>query len=103
MKAYHTSNREFAKCEKYCRQQRELLRAIEDLAQQEREMYELDNRKDQIMTACKVALANLGMWVRDHYFPAEYAHARWTSSAIPPTRRTHSTSRCARNRGGVKP
>ena len=76
-KAYHTSNREFAKCEKYCRGQRELLRAIEDLAQQEREMYELDNRKDQIMTVCKVALANLGLWVRDHYFPAEYAHASW--------------------------
>jgi hypothetical protein len=34
--------REFAKCEKYCREQRGLLRAIEDLAQQEREMYELD-------------------------------------------------------------
>jgi hypothetical protein len=76
-KAYHTSNREFAKCEKYCRGQRELLRAIEDLAQQEREMYELDNRKDQIMTVCKVALANLGQWVRDRYFPAEYAHASW--------------------------
>jgi len=40
-------------------------------------MYELDNRKDQIMTVCKVALANVGMWVRDHYFPAEYAHASW--------------------------
>ena len=76
-KAYHTSNREFAKCEKYCREQRELLRSIEDLAQQEREMYELDNRKDQIMTVCKVALANLGMRVRDHYFPASYAHASW--------------------------
>ena len=76
-KAYHTSNQEFTKCEKYCREQRELLRAIEDLAQQERDMYELDNRKDQIMTVCKVALANVGMWVRDHYFPAEYAHASW--------------------------
>jgi hypothetical protein len=76
-KAYHTSNKEFAKCEKYCREQRELLRAIVDLAQQERDMYELDNGKDQIMTVCKVALANLGMWVRDHYFPAEYAHAGW--------------------------
>lgn len=76
-KAYHTSNQEFAKCEKYCRQQRELLRAIEDLAQQERDMYELDNRKDQVMTVCKVALANLGLWVRDHYFPGEYAHASW--------------------------
>ena len=64
-------------CEKYCREQRELLRAIEDLAYQEREMYELDNRKDQIIMICKVTLANLGMWVRDHYFPAEYAHASW--------------------------
>jgi hypothetical protein len=76
-KAYHTSNKEFAKCEKYCREQRELLRALEDLAQQEREMYELDNRKDQVMTIFKVALANLGMWVRDHYFPVQYAHATW--------------------------
>jgi len=62
-KAYHTSNKEFAKCEKYCREQRELLRALEDLGQQEREMYELDNHKDQVMTIFKVALANLGMWV----------------------------------------
>jgi hypothetical protein len=29
------------------------------------------------MTVCKVALANLGMWVRDAYFPASYAHAGW--------------------------
>jgi hypothetical protein len=76
-KAYHTSNKEFAKCEKYCREQRELLRALEDLDQQEREMYELDNRKDQVMTIFKVALANLGMWVRDQCFPASYAHASW--------------------------
>jgi hypothetical protein len=76
-KAYHTSNKEFTKCEKYCREQRELLRTLEGLAQQEREMYELDNRKDQIMTVFKVALANLGMWVRDHYFPVSYAHASW--------------------------
>jgi hypothetical protein len=50
---------------------------MEDLAQRERDMYELDNRKDQILTACKVALANVGMGVRDHYFPVEYAHASW--------------------------
>ena len=29
------------------------------------------------MTVCKVALTNLVMWVRDHYFPADYAHATW--------------------------
>jgi hypothetical protein len=76
-KAFHTSNKEFTKCEKYCREQREILRVLEDLDQQEREMYELDNRKDQIMTICKVVLANVGMWVRDRYFPASYAHASW--------------------------
>jgi len=58
-----TSNKEFARWEHYCREQGELLRALEDLAVQERTMYELDNRKDQIMTVCKVALANLGMYV----------------------------------------
>ena len=40
-------------------------------------MYEIDNRKDQVMTVCKVALANLAMWVRDHYFPPSYAQATW--------------------------
>jgi hypothetical protein len=40
-------------------------------------MYELDHRKDQVMTMCKVALANLAMWTRDQYFPPSYAHATW--------------------------
>lgn len=40
-------------------------------------MYEVDNRKDYVMTVCKVALANLAMWTRDHYFPASYARATW--------------------------
>ena len=40
-------------------------------------MYELENGKDQCMTSLKLALANLGIWVRDQYFPATYAHATW--------------------------
>ena len=44
-------------------------------------MYELDNRKDQIMTICKLALANLAMWTRDQCFPASYAHATWARLA----------------------
>ncbi len=59
------SHQESTKHERYCREQRELLRAVEDLAANERMMYELDHRKDQIMTACKLALVNLAMWVRD--------------------------------------
>ncbi len=76
-----TSNKEFAKWERYCHEQGELLRALEDLAVQERTMYELDNRKDQVMTVFKVALTNLLMWTRDQYFPASYAHATWARLA----------------------
>lgn len=76
-KAYETSNQEHRKCERYCQEQRQLLRALEDLKAQERAMYELNNDKDQVMTIFKVALVNLVMWTRDHYFPASYAHATW--------------------------
>lgn len=41
-------------------------------------MYELENGKDQCMTSLKLALANLGMWVREHWFPPSYAHATWS-------------------------
>lgn len=71
------SHQESTRHEHYCREQRELLRALEDLAANERVMYELDHRKDQIMTVCKLALANLVMWVRDRFFPSTYAHATW--------------------------
>ncbi len=71
------SHQESVKHENYCREQRDLLRALEDLTANERVMHELDNRKDQIMTVCKLALTNLAMWVRDRFFPSPYAHATW--------------------------
>ena len=37
-------DQDWRKQERYCREQREVLRALEDLACKEREMYELDNR-----------------------------------------------------------
>jgi hypothetical protein len=76
-RAYEQCNAEFHKQERYCKEQREILRTLEDMKAQEKTMYELDNRKDQIMTVCKVALENLAMWVRDHYFPPSYAQATW--------------------------
>jgi hypothetical protein len=76
-RAYEQCNQEFRKQERYCKEQREVLRALEDLKAKERTMYELDHRKDQVMTVCTLALANLAMWVRDQYFPASYAHATW--------------------------
>ena len=62
------------KCEGYCRELRQVLRYQEDLQTQARDRYELDHSKDQLMTLFKVGLANLGMWVRDHYFGASYQH-----------------------------
>lgn len=75
--AYHRSHREQDKCEHYRREQRALLRKLADLAASERTMYELEQAKDQIMSVFKLALTNLVMWARDHYFPASYAHATW--------------------------
>src|SRR5260221_3490379 len=64
-------------CESYCRDLRHVLRRQEDLEEQARQMYELDHAKDQLMTLFKVGLANLGMWVRDHYFGEDYHHCGW--------------------------
>jgi hypothetical protein len=76
-RALSESNAEHRKLERYCQEQRTVLRALEDLNAREQQMYELNNDKDQIMTVCKVALTNLGMWARDQYFPATYAQATW--------------------------
>jgi len=65
------------KGKQYEQKQFDLLQSLEGLEKNERVMYELDNRKDHIMTVFKVALANLAMWTRDHYFPDTYAHATW--------------------------
>jgi hypothetical protein len=80
-RARNTNASEERKLEQYCREQRVLLRAMEDLTAGERMMYELDDAKDQVMTVCKVALANLVMWARERFFPASYAHATWVRLA----------------------
>jgi hypothetical protein len=69
--------RELNHCARSCRALRHVLRQQEDLQACEREMRELDNTKDQIMTLLKVGLANLGMWVRDHYFGGSYQSCGW--------------------------
>ncbi len=69
--------RELNHCEQSCRALRLVLRQQEDLRACEREMQELDNTKDQLMTLLKVGLANLGMWVRDHYFGESYQSCGW--------------------------
>jgi hypothetical protein len=70
-------DREETKYTRYCLEQCDLLRAMKELEAKERAMFELENGKDQCMTVLKLALANLGMWVRERWFPATYAHATW--------------------------
>ena len=104
-RAYSKSSKESEKEQRYAHEQCDLLRALEDLTAHERTMYELDNRKDQVMTVCKLALANLAMWTRDHYFPATYAHATWERLApffqlrgvVVSTRHTVSVELCPFN------
>jgi hypothetical protein len=69
--------REITFCERSCRVLRQVLRQQEDLRTCERAMWELDNTKDQIMTILKVGGANLGMWLRDHYFGPSYQSCGW--------------------------
>jgi hypothetical protein len=76
-KASAQSNREDDKVRRYALKARQLLRRLEDLEAQARQMFELDNRQDQLMTSLRLALTNLVMWVRDHYFPPTYAHTTW--------------------------
>jgi len=59
-RAYEQCNREFGKQERYCKAQREVLRALEELEAKELTMYELDHCKDQVMTVCKVAASQPG-------------------------------------------
>jgi hypothetical protein len=74
-------DQDWRKQERYCREQREVLQALEDLACKEREMFELDNRKDQVMTICKVALVNVVMWTVSFNvsaFSAKVSAFMWT-------------------------
>ena len=70
-------DREATKYTRYCLEQCDLLRALAELKAKERAMYELENGKDQYMTCLKLALANLGMWIRERWFPPSYTHATW--------------------------
>jgi hypothetical protein len=66
-----------AKIRRYALKARLLLRQLADLESQARQMFELDNRKDQLMTTLRLALTNLIRWVRDQFFPTDYTQATW--------------------------
>jgi hypothetical protein len=76
-RAWDNHQREWAKGCRYVHKERKLLRQLADLETQARQMFELDNRKDQVMTSLRLALTNLVMWTRDQFFPKTYAQATW--------------------------
>jgi hypothetical protein len=79
--AFHHNRVEWKKVEDYQKRQQTLEAELKKLEEQAREMSELDNRKDQIMTSLKLGLVNLGMWLREKIFPASYAGATWPTLA----------------------
>lgn len=68
---------EFVKAKRYAQQQCQIQRDLLDLEEQVCEMFELDNRKDQLMSVFNIALTNLIMWTRDTFFPNSYARVTW--------------------------
>lgn len=76
-RAFDSCNWGYAKCERDCQDQREILHDLGDLKAGKRRMYELEDRKDQLMAVLKLALVNLAIRARDNYFPPNYACATW--------------------------
>lgn len=71
------SDSDFNKANHYARQLCHTQRDLINLDQRTQPMFELDNLKDQLMSALKLALTNLAMWARQHLFPDSYNQATW--------------------------
>ena len=71
------------KQQRYLAEQQEKTQRLAEITQTmaERPMYELDDRKDQLMSALRLCLVNVLQWLRDTVFPASYAHATYETVA----------------------
>jgi hypothetical protein len=71
------------KQERYRTEQEEKKQALAKITQQmaDHPMYELDNRKDQLVSALRVCLVNVLQLLRDTVFPASYAQATYETLA----------------------
>lgn len=69
--------KEGEKQQTYRQAQEEKTQALAALTQKmaTRPMYELDDRKDQLVSALRVCLVNVLQWLRDTVFPVSYAQA----------------------------
>jgi hypothetical protein len=67
----------------YCEEQQQKKRLLAEttLAMANHPMYELDDRKDQLLSALRLCLANVLQWLRDTVFPESYANATYKTLA----------------------
>lgn len=74
---------ELDKRQRYCQEQQEKEQALAKITRKmaDHPMYELDDRKDQLMSALRVCLVNVLQRLRDTVFPASYAHATYETLA----------------------
>ena len=75
--------KERGKQEGYRQEQQEKERELAEVTQAmaEHPMYELDDRKDQLMSALRVFLVNVLQWLRGTVFPESYARATYETLA----------------------
>jgi hypothetical protein len=67
------------KQQRYCQGQQKKKRALAEITQKMAScpMYELDDRKDQLLSALRLGLGNVLQWLRDTVFPESYANATY--------------------------
>lgn len=75
--------KEQEKRQRYRAEQKEKEQALAEITQAmaEHPMYELDDRKDQLVSGLRVFLVSVLQWLRDTAFPESYAHATYKTLA----------------------
>jgi len=71
------------KQQRYCEEQQKKKRALAEISQKMAScpMYELDDRKDQLLSALRLCLGNVLQWLRDTVFPESYTNATYKTLA----------------------
>ena len=71
------------KQQRYCEEQQKKKQALAEITQKMTHcpMYELDDRKDQLLSALRLCVGNVLQWLRDTVFPESYANVTYKTLA----------------------
>ena len=77
------AKKEQDKQQRYREEQQQKQQALAEITQAmaDHPMYELDDRKDQLLSALRLCLTNVLQWLRDMVFPESYANATYETLA----------------------